>query len=127
MYVSKIVLVPSDNVRSQVLSPTLASVVSVFAAASVAVIASPPPSTSVIHVGHDPALFLAKVTSALSSSVAVRVTENAASSTTVPSSATPLPSLDRIGASFTEVTVMMKTSVSVSVPVPSSVVVHITL
>ena len=37
MYVSKIVLVPSDNVRSQVWSPTLASVVSVFAAASVAV------------------------------------------------------------------------------------------
>ena len=120
MYVSKIVLVPSDNVRSQVWSPTLASVVSVFAAASVAVWTPAPASERVIHVGHEPPLFLANVTSADSSSVAVRVTENAASSTTVPSSATPPPSLDRIGASFTAVTVI--TNVSDAESEPSDVV-----
>ena len=123
MYVSKIVLVPSDNVRSQVLSPTTASVVAVFAAANVAVWSPAPASERVIHVGHEPALFLANVTSADSSSVAVRVTENAASSTTVPSSATPEPSLDRTGASFTAVTVI--TNVSVAVPPALSVVVHV--
>ena len=55
VYVSKIVLVPSLNVRSQVLAPTLASVVAVFAAANVAVWSFAPPSDIVIHVGHEPA------------------------------------------------------------------------
>ena len=73
-------------------------------------------SERVIHVGHEPPLFFANVTSADSSSVAVRITENAASSTTVPSSATPPPSLDRIGASFTAITVITNVSEAIAIP-----------
>ena len=63
-----------------------------------------------------PPEFFANVTSADSSSVAVRVTENAASSTTEPASAAPPPSPDRTGASLTAVTVMTNVSVAVREP-----------
>ena len=123
MYVSKIVFVPSVNVRSQVSVPTLKSCVFKFVAPSVAVIAAPPPSTSVIHVAHEPAPFLAKVTSAPSSSVAVRVILAPTSSATEEAVASPSPSLDKTGASFTAVTVI--TNVSVTDPPAPSEVVHV--
>ena len=112
--------VPSVMVMSHVWSPTLASVIWLAFAVRVAVCASLPPSDSVIQSGHDPPLVLENVTSAPSSSVAVRVILSASSSVTLPASTAPAPSLLRNGASFTAVTVM--TNVSVAVAVPSETV-----
>ena len=81
-----------------------------------AVCAALPPSVRVIHVGHDPPLVLENVTSAPSSSVAVRVMLSASSSVTLPASTAPAPSLLRNGASFTAVTVITKVSVAVREP-----------
>ena len=74
-----------------------------------------------IHAGHDPPLVLEKVTSAPSSSVAVRVILSASSSVTLPASTAPSPSLLRKGASLTDVTVTTKVSVAVAPEVSETV------
>ena len=71
---------------------------------------------SVIQDGHVPPLVFENVTSADSSSVAVRVMLSASSSVTVPASAAPAPSLLRYGASLTAVTVITNESVAVRAP-----------
>ena len=95
VYVSRVLEVPSDMEMSHVWAPTLASVTRFAAAVSVAVCAAPPPSVRVIHVGQEPPLVLENVTSLASSSVAVRVTLRAESSTTELASTAPAPSLLR--------------------------------
>ena len=82
-------------VISHVWVPTTASVTSEASAVSVAVCAALPPSVSVIQAGQLPPLVLENVTSADSSSTAVSVILRALSSTTVPESASPFPSLFR--------------------------------
>ena len=105
-------------VMSHVWSPTLASVISLASAVRVAVWAAFPPSVRVIQDGHVPPLVFEKVTSADSSSVAVRVMLSASSSVTAPASTAPAPSELRYGASLTAVTVITKVSVAVP-PAPS--------
>ena len=115
----------SDIVMSQVWSPTLASVISLASAVS-APVDAPPLFVTVTQSGQ--VVPSANVTSVPSSSVAVRVMLRAAPSRRLPASTAPPPvSPERYGASLTAVRVITNTSVAVSVPTPSSVVVQITL